>query len=74
MPPRTLYRVKCVLAVIIFGCQKKMAASTLRVKNSCAKPAQTSLGTEGIDQPEKAHRGDCTTRRHTRKSWVIVTR
>ena len=42
VPPRTLYRIKCVLAEILYGCQNKMAASTLRVKNSCAKPASIS--------------------------------
>ena len=42
VPPRTLYRIKCVLAEILYGCQNKMVASTLRVKNSCAKPASIS--------------------------------
>ena len=39
-------------------------ASVQLLKNS--QEILTSLGTEGIDQPEKAHRGD-RTRRHTRK-------
>ena len=34
VPPRTLYRIKCVLAEILYGCQKQNA---LRVKNSCAE-------------------------------------
>ena len=32
-------------------------------------PTTLALGAEGIDQPEKAHRGD-RTRRHTRKSCL----
>ena len=41
VPPRTLYRIKCVLAVIYFAVKNKMATRTSRVKNSCAKLASS---------------------------------
>ena len=39
VPPRTLYRIKCVLAEILYGCQKQNGGF---YENSCAKPANIS--------------------------------
>ena len=40
VPPRTLYRIKCVLAVIYLGVKNKMVASTSRVKKTLARSPQ----------------------------------
>ena len=50
VPPHTLYRIKCVLAVIYLGVKNKMVASTSCVKKTLARSlqhkTQTSLDTD----------------------------
>ena len=50
VPPRTLYRIKCVLAVINLGVKNKIVASTSRVEKTLARSlqhkTQTSLDTD----------------------------
>ena len=56
VPPRTLHRVKCVLAVILFGCQRQNGGFLRCALKTLARSLQASLTQDTDKSRHRRHR------------------